>query len=175
MAFIQSKGFSNTYTIFFNFILQICKSKMNTITKIIGAGALVYLIKVGNDYYQASKNVQFRPTGIRLEKDPQGLFQIKIFTEIANLSRSAITVDKISGSVVASNGTLLGYYSGGKAVLNPGVNNYTLIAKLDNMSIVTQLIQSIISGRLPKTVNINNSLFLGVFPLTQTVSFPLSL
>jgi hypothetical protein len=148
---------------------------MNTLTKIIGAGALVYLIKKGNDYFQAGKNVQFRPTGIRLEKDPQGLFQIKIFTEIANLSKSSITVDKISGSVVASNGTLLGYYSGGKAVLNPGVNNYTLIAKIDNASVLTQLISSIMSGRLPKAVNVNNSLFLGVFPLTQTVSIPLSI
>lgn len=128
------------------------------------AGGL-YLAKKGYDYYIVSTNVEFRFTGVRLKQDPQGLYEIQMFIEIANLTNSTINVSKISGTIYTSQGYLLTYYQGGATVLKPGVNKYEVSAKLDNVSVVQQIVASILSGKSPKRLHIKNNLFLGFVPV----------
>ena len=88
---------------------------------VAGLGYLGYKFYLN---YQAVKNLSFSPTGINFSWiKSRSTLGGTVFVDIINPTQKSITIDGMSGTIITSDGTVIGDYKLGKTVLNPGAKN----------------------------------------------------
>jgi len=113
-----------------------------------GVGYLGYKFYLN---YQAIKNLSFAPTGINFTWI-KSRFALggTLFVDIINPTQKTLTIDGISGTVVTSDGTVIGDYKLGKTVLGPGSKNVRISWGGRNSATLLTLVAGMVKGKWPK-------------------------
>jgi hypothetical protein len=115
---------------------------------VAGVGYLGYKFYLN---YQAIKNLGFSPTGINFTwiKSRSALGGT-MFVDVINPTQKYLTIDGISGTVVTSDGTIIGDYKLGKTVLSPGAKNVRISWGGRSSATLITLVAGMINGKWPK-------------------------